>query len=243
MHELAADLDPFVAIHAAVYEIKALVALERMLEAGARLADLAAGPHKVDAYSYFQAEVDFLRAYSMLGDLRYEEAETALKRFLLNHADASARLTIAARQMLMELANRDPEKLGDVVDLMDFSGKRLKSEDAGETVRTRQQRILDLLDKLIKEEEEKEKQNSSSSGGGSSSGTPNNSPSNPMQQSQLPGGAPRPVSPARPPRQSWRSLGVMPRPNASAASCARAARSHPLPSYVEQYYEELSKKP
>ncbi len=245
MHELTADADPFVAVHAAVYEIKALVALERMLEAGARLGDLAASPHKVDAYSYFLAEVDFLRAYSMLSDLRYEEAEAALKRFLLDHADASARLTIAARQMLMELANREPEKLGDVVDLMHFSGKRLKSEDAGEPVRTRQQRILDLLDKLIKEEEEKEKQSSSSSGSGSGSGTPNNSPSTPMQQSQLPGGAPEAgqLRAARraSPGEAWGAM-----PPAERERVLQALRGTFPTRYrqlVEQYYEELSKKP
>ena len=245
MHDLVAEADPFVAVHAAVYEIKALVALELMLEAGARLADLAASPHKVDAYSYFQSEVDFLRAYSMLSDLRYEEAEATLKRFLLDHADASARLTIAARQMLMELANREPEKLGDVVDLMDFSGKRLKSEDAGEPVRTRQQRILDLLDKLIKDEEEKEKQSSSSSGGGSSSGTPNNSPSNPMQQSQLPGGAPEAgqLRAARraSPGEAWGAM-----PPAERERVLQALRGTFPTRYrqlVEQYYEELSKKP
>ena len=245
MHELIADADPFVAVHAAVYEIKALVALERMLEAGARLADLSASPHKVDTYSYFQPEVDFLRAYSMLADLRYEEAESALKRFLLDHADASARLTIAARQMLMELANREPEKLGDVVDLMDFSGKRLKSEDAGEPVRTRQQRILELLDKLIKDEEEKEKQSSSSSSGGSGSGTPNNSPSNPMQQSQLPGGAPEAgqLRAARraSPGEAWGAM-----PPAERERVLQALRGTFPTRYrqlVEQYYEELSKKP
>lgn len=244
MHDLASEADPFVAVHAAVYEIKALVALERMLEAGSRLGDLAAAPHKVDEYSYFQSEVDFLRAFSLLSDLRYEEAEAALKRFLLDHSDASARLTIAARQMLMELANREPEKLGDVVDLMDFSGKRLKSEDAGETVRTRQQRILDLLDKLIKEEEEKEKQ-SQNSGGGSSSGTPNNSPSNPMQQSQLPGGAPeagqlRAARRANP-GEAWGAM-----PPAERERVLQALRGTFPTRYrqlVEQYYEELSKKP
>ncbi len=245
MHELAADTDPFVAVNAAVYEVKALVALDRLLEAGSRLADLAAGPNKVDAYSYFQAEVDFLHAYTLLADLQYKEAEAALKRFLIDHADASARLTIAARQMLMELSNRDPEKLGDVVDLMDFSGKRLKSEDAGETVRTRQQRILDLLDKLIKEEEEKEKQASNSGGGGSSSGTPNQSPSNPMQQSQLPGGAPQAgqLRAARRanPGEAWGAM-----PPAERERVLQAIRGTFPTRYrqlVEQYYEELSKKP
>jgi len=245
MHELAADADPFVAVHAAVYEVKSLVALDRLIEAGQALGAIQGGKHPVSDYSYFQPEVDFLFAYSLLADLRYEEAKLALKRFLLEHADASPRLTIAARQMAMELANRTPEKLGDVVDLMDFSGKRLKSVDAGETVRERQQRILDLLDKLIKEEEEKEKQSSQSGGGGSSSGTPNQSPSNPMQQSQLPGGAPEAgqLRAARraSPGEAWGSM-----PPAERERVLQALRGTFPTRYrqlVEQYYEELSKKP
>lgn len=244
MNELSADADPFVAVHAAVYEIKSLVALDRLLEAGQALATVRGGPHSVAEYSYFLPEVDFLQAYTLLADLRYEEAELALKRFLVEHADASPRLTIAARQMAMELANRTPEKLGDVVDLMDFSGKRLKSVDAGETLRERQQRIIDLLDKLIKEEEDKEKQNSSSGGSGSS-GTPNNSPSNPMQQSQLPGGAPeagqlRSARRANP-GESWGNM-----PPAERERVLQALRGTFPTRYrqlVEQYYEELSKKP
>ena len=244
MRELASDTDPFISVHAAVYEIKALVGMERLLEAGARLSQLAAGTNDIGGYSYFQAEVDFLRGFTLLADLRYEEAEAALKKFLTDHGDASARLTIAARQMLMELANREPEKLGDVVDLMDFSGKRLKSEDAGENVRMRQQRIIDLLDKLIKEQEEKEKQGSSS-GAGSGSGTPNNSPSNPMQQSQLPGGAPEAgqLRAARraSPGEAWGAM-----PPAERERVLQAIRGTFPTRYrqlVEQYYEELSKKP
>lgn len=245
MHELAANADPFVAVNAAVYEIKALVAIDRLLEAGSRLDELAASKNKVEAFSYFEPEVEFLRGYTLLADLRYEEAESALKRFLLNFPGASARLTIAARQMLQELANREPEKLGDVVDLMDFSGKRLKSEDAGQPVRTRQQRILDLLDKLIKEEEEKEKQASQSSSGANSSGTPQNSPSNPMQQSQLPGGTPQAgqLRAARRanPGEAWGAM-----PPAERERVLQAIRGTFPTRYrqlVEQYYEELSKKP
>ena len=244
MRELAGEADPFVAVHAAVYEVKSLVALDRLIEAGRALTAIQGGKNRVADYSYFQPEVDFLFGYSLLADLRYEEAELALKRFLVEHGDASPRLTIAARQMAMELANRTPEKLGDVVDLMDFSGKRLKSVDAGDTVRERQQRIIDLLDKLIKEEEEKEKQ-SSQSGGGSGSGTPNQSPSNPMQQSQLPGGAPEAgqLRAARraSPGEAWGNM-----PPAERERVLQALRGTFPTRYrqlVEQYYEELSKKP
>lgn len=245
MHDLINDPDPFVSTHAAVYEIKALVTDDRLPEAAAKIADLKASQKPVDTYSYFGPEVEFLDGFTLLADLRYAEAEAALKKFLSDHGDASPRLTIAARQMLMELDNRQPEKLGDVVDLMDYSGKRLKVADASDPVRTRQQQIIDLLDKLIKEEEEKEKQNSSSSGGGSGSGSPNNAPSNPMQQSTLPGGAPeagqlRAARRANP-GEAWGAM-----PPAERERVLQAIRGTFPSRYrqlVEQYYEELSKKP
>ena len=93
---------------------------------------------------------------------------------------------ISAKQMLVELANREAGRLGDVVDLMDFSRRRLKNDDSGEVVRTRQQKIIDLLDQLIKEAEDKEKQSSSSSSSSGVSGNSIRQPSNPMQKRLLP---------------------------------------------------------
>ena len=43
MSDLRSDADPFVAVHAAVYEIKSLVALEQLVEAGQRIRQLAEG--------------------------------------------------------------------------------------------------------------------------------------------------------------------------------------------------------
>ena len=147
--------------------------------------------------------------------------------------------------MIAELQNRLPEQIGEVCDLMNYSARRLGHEDLGEPVQTRQQRIIELLDKLIEEAESQESSSSSSSGGSSGGGQGSQSPSNPMQQSQLPGGAAkegalrarRRANPA----EVWGTM-----PPAERQRILQALRDNFPSRYrqlVEQYYEELAKKP
>ena len=247
MSDLRSDADPFVATHAAVYEIKSLVALEQLVEAGQRIRQLAeGGGARVTAYSYFAAELEFLDGFCLLADLQYDAAASALVRFVSSYSDAPTRLIIAAKQMLLELNNREPGRMSEGADLMDYSGRRLKSADGGEVVQTRQQRIVELLDQLIKEEEEKEKNscnNPSSGSGGKSSSS--RSPAKPMQQSQLPGGNPQEeslrASRRANPGEMW---GAMP-PGERERILQALRESFPsrYRQLVEQYYEELAKKP
>ena len=96
----------------------------------------------------------------------FTEAEKALSKFLKDHEDSSQRLVVAARQMLAELENRQAGRIGEVVDLMHYSGRRLTQSDTSDPVRDRQQKIIDILDRLIKDAEEEESSSSSSSGSG-----------------------------------------------------------------------------
>ncbi len=244
MAGLTQDADPFLAVHAGVYEIKALVELERLVEAGARIAELTSdGGAKLAAHSYFAAEIEFLRGFCMVADLQYDAAEDALARFLTEFGDAPQRLTLAAKQMLAELANREPGGMGEVADLMNYSGRRLKSSDGGEVVQTRQQRILELLDALIKEAEEQEKKSCNS--GGSSGRASGKSPATPMSESGLPGGSPQSdaMRAARRanPGEVWGNM-----PPGERERILQALRESFPARYrqlVEQYYEELAKKP
>lgn len=249
MAELARGADPFLATNAAAYEIKSLVALDQTLEAGERIARLLDdGGARLAAHSYFSAEIEFLRGYCLLADLQYESAADALTHFLAQYPDAPQRLAIPARQILMELANREPGRIGEVVDLMQFSGRRLKNADGGELVQARQQKILDILDSLIEEAEEQEKNACSANPGGSGGGGQNQSqgqlPSDPMQDSMLPGGsfsegemrAARRANPG----EMWGSM-----PPAERERILQALRESFPSRYrqlVEQYYEELAKK-
>ena len=247
MSDLRADADPFVVTHAAVYEIKSLVAREHLVEAGQRIRQLAeGGGTRVSAHSYFAAELEFLDGFCLLADLQYDAAASALTRFLTGYPDAPPRLLIAAKQMLLELNNREPGRMSELADLMDYSGRRLKTADGGEVVQTRQQRILDLLDQLIKEEEEKEKNSCNNPGSGSGSkSSSGRSPAKPMQQSMLPGGNPQEeslrASRRANPGEMW---GAMP-PGERDRILQALRESFPsrYRQLVEQYYEELAKKP
>jgi hypothetical protein len=242
MGSLAADENPFLAVHAAVYEIKALVDLERAPEALERLKALIAEEgERLRLHSYLAPEVDFLRGYCLVLDLQYDEGERAIRAFLEGHPDAPQRLRVAAEQMLGEIANRRTGGIGEVTDLMDYSGRRLLAGDSGESVQSRQEHIIELLDKLIKDAEDRE-QNSPKGG---SSNSRRRSPQAPMPESQLPPGTPRggelrEVRRANP-GEVWGKM-----PPAERERILQAIRSSFPSRYrqlVEQYYEELAKKP
>lgn len=243
MHSLKNDSNPFIAAYAVAYEIKAFVQMEKLVEALQAIEIVKKdGRAAIDRYTYFGPELDFLKGFCQLSDLQYEAASKSLMQFLEKHENTSQRLMIAAQQMLIELINREPEKIGEVVDLMNFSGRRLTHADTGEIVRTRQQRILDLLDNLIEEAEQQEQSGSTGGGSGNSSGK---SPSSPMKDSILPGGSategPLRESRKANPAQTWGSM-----PAAQRQKILQAIRESFPGRYrrlVEQYYEELGKKP
>lgn len=238
--------DPFVATHAAVYRVKALTANERVSEALPMIDHLLMdGRERLEATSYFEAEVTFLRGYCLLLDLRYEEAAGQLRSFLANYPEASQRLRLSAQQMYGELTNRNPDGMADVTDLMDFSGRRLAAGDSGERVQSQQQRIVELLNKLIEEAEDQENNNSSNSQNDGSQNQQNQAPSNPMQDSRLVPGNPdighlRDARRAKP-GEVWGAM-----PPAEREKILQAMREAFPSRYrqlVEQYYEELAKKP
>jgi len=237
---------PFLALNAAAYEVKALVQGERLVEALDRITRLLERHDELSRFSYLAPEIEFLHGYCLVSDLQYRKAAETLEKFLERHPDASQRLTVSAQQMLVELMNRQPGEIGEVVDLMDYCGRRLRVADAGDQVRSRQQRVVDMLDRMIEEAEQQEQQSCSSSGSsGGNSGQGNQSPSNPMQESQLPGGSAGEgelrASRRANPGEMWGAM-----PPAERAKVMQALRDSFPSRYrqlVEQYYEELAKKP
>lgn len=246
LNALRRDPDPFVAANAAAFSIKALVQGERLLEALTYIDEaLADGGSRLAAYTFLAPEIEFLRGYCLLADVRYDEAAQALESFLSKYPDASQRLTISAQQMLLELRNRQPERIGEVADLMTFCGRRLALADAGDKVQERQERIVELLDRMIEEAEQKEK-NSQSAGGSSSGDSGSRSPQNPMEESTLPGGSGPSDGPMRAARRAnpgevWGAM-----PPAERERVLQALRDSFPQKYrrlVEQYYEDLAKTP
>lgn len=248
MRERMTDPNPFVSAYAAAYEIKALAQAEQFPEVNERIAALGEeGLAGISERTYLAAEIAFLRGFCLLADVRYREAAGALEEFLREYADASPRLVVPAQQMLLELSNRESGGISDVADLMTSCGRRLRWADGGETVQARQQRIVDLLNQLV-EDAEKREQQQNQSGGGSSGGSGKNSrsPSSPMQRSMLPGGTSPAAEALREqrranPGESWGSM-----PPAERERVLQALRESFPSRYrrlVEQYYEDLAKKP
>ncbi len=246
LHELRSDPDPFIAANATAYEIKSLVQGERLNEALAAIEQSDTGDGgRLSTYSYLAPEIDFLKGYCLLADVQYDKAVEALRFFLSRHPDSSQRLVVSAQQMLLELQNREPDTIGDVADLMTFCGRRLVLADAGDKVKERQHRIVDLLDQMIEEAEQEEKNSSGSSGSGSNS-SGGSKPQSPMQESTLPGGAGREggelqASRRANPADMWGAM-----PPAERERVMQALRDSFPQQYrrlVEQYYEELAKKP
>lgn len=236
--------NPFVATHAAVFEIKALIAANRLAEASQRLEQLMLdGGKDVSAYSYFLPEVVFLRGFCELSELNYDRAREILEAFWNDFPDAPQRLRISAQQMLTELANRQPGRIGEVVDLMGYSGRHLSTGDSGDPVQRKQQRIIEILDSLIEEAEAQEQ--SGGGGGGSGGGSSRPMPQSPLQESRLPGGGGEKESlrEARRanPAETWGNM-----PPAQREQILQALKDSFPRRYrqlVEQYYEELAKKP
>lgn len=248
MADLRSNPNPFIAANAAAYEIKALVAHEQLLEASRGIEAIIA--EKADAVTdntYFAEELAFLRGYCLLADLQYQKSYQVLRRFLVAYPNASQRLTLAARQMLAELEHRQPGKIGEVVDLMAFAGRRLTHDDTGEIVQVRQKRVVEILDTLIEEAEEQENSSSSSSSSGSQGRQPKSpqAPSKPMPDSILPEGEAQGDSLQDPRRANPGELwGEM--PAAQRERILQALRDSFPRRYrqlVEQYYEQLGKKP
>jgi hypothetical protein len=243
MGGLIGDSNTSIAVNAAAYQIKSLVALDCFREAGRLIEDLAArGDNIVAEYSYLAAEVDFIRAGCLLAELEYEGAHAAFGRFLKDHQDGDPRLLAEAEKILTELASRRPGGLGEIADLMGHCGRRLSHGDSGDEVQGHQQRIVELLDRLIEESEKQEQSDAEIEGQEDSRSQALQSP---MQQSQLPGaspeGDPGGLDRSGNPGEAW---GRMP---PEQRERILQALDDQFPSryrrLVEQYYEELAKKP
>ncbi len=245
MSKLTEAPDPYLSANANVFVVKSLIEQDKLDIASQKLESFLADLTAVDLYTRFAAEMSYTRAYLSLQELEFEQAERLFLEMLVRFPDASSRLRISAQQILVELKGRKPESIDEVADLMVYAGRRLSHLETGQPVQTRQQRAIELLDKLIEEAEQQEQSGSSGSGSGGSSGGQSQGPSSPMPDSALPGGQTgetylRDKRTAKP-GESWGTM-----PPAEREKILQALRDSFPSRYrqlVEQYYQELSKQP
>jgi hypothetical protein len=172
--------DPYLAAAATFYLARSYLLDERFEDALPLLSDLQG---KWADKTTSGGEVLFLRGVAEVALLKHGEAMETLDRFLTEYPDAPERMRVGAFRQLEQLKLFQEGTLSDVHLRMDYSRRKLSLEDTGTDTRVQQDKIIDILAKLIKEAEERE---CNCRGGGSGKGQKQGKPgeSEGKQQSQ-----------------------------------------------------------
>lgn len=147
----------------------------------------------------------YFTGLAQTGLLKKEEAMKSFMRFLKESPDAPERMQVSAWRQLQELNELEDGKLKDVYRRMDYSRRRLQLAKTDQSTQQQQDKIVAMLNKLIKEEEKKEASSSASS-----SNKPK--PSQGQQDKQ----AQKPKSPKPSPSQSQQGGSSSSNPNGQA---------------------------
>lgn len=142
---LAADATFFLArtlMNSEQYE-QAIVHLEKLSD------DLA-------EFSAHRGPSLYFTGLAQTGLLKKEEAMKSFMRFLKESPDSPERMQVSAWRQLQELHAVEDGKLEDIYRRMDYSRRRLQLAKTDESTQQQQDKIVDMLNKLIKEEEKKE---------------------------------------------------------------------------------------
>lgn len=145
--------DPYLAADATYFLGRAYLLDERFEDSLPLLTDLEG---KYADKTATGAEVLFLRGVAEVALLRHQEATATLEKFLATHPDAPERMRVGAFRQLEQLKLYKEGTLSDVHLRMEFSRRKLSLEDTGADTRQQQDKIIEILAKLIKEAEERE---------------------------------------------------------------------------------------
>ena len=113
-------------------------------------------------------DVLYYQGAAMANSLKKEEAIALLAQFLEDYPDAADRLRLSAQATLDGITGVLDGSIDDIADHMDFSHRRLSFEDPGEDTRVVQDKIVAMLDKIIKDAEEQQQQQQQQQGGSGS---------------------------------------------------------------------------
>ena len=105
--------------------------------------------------------VSYYIGIAQAGLLKNKEATDSLTGFLEDYRNAPGRLRVSAWRKLQELEAIEAGKLDDVYQRMDFSRRRLEHTETDEATQEQQDKIVKLLNQMIKQEEKKEASSSS----------------------------------------------------------------------------------
>jgi len=155
--------DPYLAVDAAFFQARLHILLERFEEAAPLLKTVS--DENADK-TLHAGEALLLRGLSAARVLKRKEAIDLLAKYLEENPHAPERMRFGAWRQLMLLRSIPDGSIIDVQDRMDYSRRRLSLESSGKRTQDEQEKIVAMLDKLIKEAEEREAQCACSGGGG-----------------------------------------------------------------------------
>jgi len=153
LSKLRESNDPYLAAAATFYLARADLLDERFEDALPLLTDLQGKWADKTANG---GEVLFLRGVAEVALLKHAEATATLERFLTEYPDAPERMRVGAFRQLEQLKLFEEGTLSDVHLRMDFSRRKLSLEDTSGETQVQQDKIIEILAKLIKEAEERE---------------------------------------------------------------------------------------
>jgi tetratricopeptide (TPR) repeat protein len=153
LQRLSASDQPFLAADASYYLSRAHILEDRFDEALPLLEQVSA---KMADKTVLMGEVVYLLGVCESRLLKREAAVATFERFLKEFPAAPERMKIGALRQLEQLKQFKPETIADVFERMDFARRRLSREDTGTPTQEQQEKVVDILAKLIKEAEEKE---------------------------------------------------------------------------------------
>jgi tetratricopeptide (TPR) repeat protein len=156
--------DSFLAANATFYRARLLAFQDNFEQAMPLITKLAA---EDEEYLLQNSEVAFLHAVGHAAMLSRDKAIAAFEKFLEDYPDAPRRMQLGAMRQLGQLKAVEDGSLADVMQRMEFAGRRLSLEDPGKQTQEEQDKVVAMLDKLIEEAEERECKACQGSGSGS----------------------------------------------------------------------------
>jgi hypothetical protein len=116
-------------------------------------------------FSVHRSKAQYFIGVAQAGLLKNQEAVQSFMNFLSFNPDAPERLRVSAYRQVQQIQSIKEGKLDDVYQRMDYSRRRLTLKETGDQTQVEQDKIVNMLTKLIKEEEKKECSSNCKKGG------------------------------------------------------------------------------
>ena len=157
---LTQDDDQFLAADATFFLARTLMNSEQYEKAIGHLDKLSGDLAKFSAH---RGAALYFTGLAQTGLLKKDDAQKSFMRFLKESPDSPERMLVSAWRQLQQLQAVEDGKLEDIYRRMDYSRRRLQLAKTDQSTQQQQDKIVDMLNKLIKEEEKKEASSSASS--------------------------------------------------------------------------------